>query len=64
MFVKKAGDVSLTFFSAIPTVSGFNAKSITFIIFIWHLFRSIQMLAGCFLYFLSSKSLVLLQDLH
>lgn len=31
VFVKKDDDVSLTFFSVIPTISGFNAKSITFI---------------------------------
>lgn len=31
MFVKKDDDVSLTFFSVIPTISNFNAKSITFI---------------------------------
>lgn len=33
VFVKKDDDVSLTFFSVIPTISGFNAKSITFIFF-------------------------------
>lgn len=33
MFVKKDDDVSLTFFSVIPTIADFNAKSVTFIFF-------------------------------
>lgn len=33
VFVKKGDGVSLTFFSVIPTISGFNAKSVTFFFF-------------------------------
>lgn len=35
VFVKKDDDVSFTFFSVIPTISGFNAKTITFIFFLF-----------------------------
>lgn len=34
MLVKKDDDISSTFFSVIPTISGFNAKSITFTFFL------------------------------
>lgn len=48
--VKKDDDVSLPFFSVIPKISQFHAKSITFnfLFYFLHLFRRVRMLASCF----------------
>lgn len=67
VFVKKDDDVSLTFFSVIPTISDFNAKSVIFIFFNLSSVQKctdVDRLPLIYFFLLLSKSLVLMQDVN